>query len=113
MKLNFEQTDRRNEEERSSEERKHTEEVTFLKKTNAQLKVVQELCRFQLKIFKLRNFLSLSVAIGGYYCTKKIKYLSFESKFVSMYRFCSIFIKENFKRLQHKTSIEYFSSTIS
>lgn len=39
MTLSFDQTQRRTEEEKESEERKHTEEVTFLKKTNAQLKV--------------------------------------------------------------------------
>ncbi|KAJ6643656.1 putative inner dynein arm light chain, axonemal [Pseudolycoriella hygida] len=38
MQLSFDQIQRRNEEEKESEERKHTEEVTFLKKTNAQLK---------------------------------------------------------------------------
>lgn len=41
IKLTYEQTERRVQEERESEERKHTEEVTFLKKTNAQLKVKQ------------------------------------------------------------------------
>lgn len=39
MQLSFEQSQRRYEEEKTSEERKHNEEVTFLKKTNAQLKV--------------------------------------------------------------------------
>lgn len=39
MKHSFDQTERRYEEEKTSEERKHNEEVTFLKKTNAQLKV--------------------------------------------------------------------------
>ncbi|KAG4078742.1 hypothetical protein HA402_015332 [Bradysia odoriphaga] len=38
MKHSFGQTERRYEEEKTSEERKHTEEVAFLKKTNAQLK---------------------------------------------------------------------------
>ncbi|XP_037040794.1 putative inner dynein arm light chain, axonemal [Bradysia coprophila] len=38
MKYSFGQTERRYEEEKTSEERKHTEEVAFLKKTNAQLK---------------------------------------------------------------------------
>lgn len=39
MKHTHEQSERRYEEEKTSEERKHSEEVTFLKKTNAQLKV--------------------------------------------------------------------------
>lgn len=43
MKLSFEQTERRYEEEKSSEERKHSEEVAFLKKNNAQLKVHQQI----------------------------------------------------------------------
>lgn len=44
MKHSFDQTERRYEEEKTSEERKHTEEVTFLKKTNAQLKVLKRRC---------------------------------------------------------------------
>lgn len=39
MEHKAEQTERRNNEMKLSEERKHAEEVAFLKKTNAQLKV--------------------------------------------------------------------------
>lgn len=39
MKIRSEQTERRNAELQASEERKHAEEIAFLKKTNAQLKV--------------------------------------------------------------------------
>lgn len=39
MKIKAEQTERRNAELHASEERKHAEEIAFLKKTNAQLKV--------------------------------------------------------------------------
>lgn len=39
MKIVAEQTERRNAEMHASEERKHNEEIAFLKKTNAQLKV--------------------------------------------------------------------------
>lgn len=40
MEHKAEQTERRNNEMKLSEERKHAEEVAFLKKTNAQLKVI-------------------------------------------------------------------------
>lgn len=70
MKLTFEQTQRRNEEEKESEERKHTEEVTFLKKTNAQLKVAT---RTNSDFVKFIISLTFSVSIGGNYCAKKIK----------------------------------------
>lgn len=40
MKIKAEQTERRNAEMHASEERKHNEEIAFLKKTNAQLKVI-------------------------------------------------------------------------
>lgn len=39
MKMTAEQTERRNAEMHASEERKHNEEIAFLKKTNGQLKV--------------------------------------------------------------------------
>lgn len=39
MKIKAEQAERRNAELRASEEKKHAEEVAFLKKTNTQLKV--------------------------------------------------------------------------
>lgn len=70
--LEFDQIIRRNEEEKESEERKHTEEVTFLKKTNAQLKVqpknpdISWLVKLS---FKKKYF---SVSTGGNYCAKKI-----------------------------------------
>lgn len=75
LKLNFDQTERRNEEERTSEERKHTEEVAFLKKTNAQLKVVKNR-----RLFVRLNYLQFSflVSIGGNYY-KEMKFG--ESKF--------------------------------
>jgi dynein light intermediate chain, axonemal len=38
MKIKAEQSDRRNVELRTSEEKKHAEEIAFLKKTNSQLK---------------------------------------------------------------------------
>lgn len=38
MKIKADQAERRNAELRASEEKKHTEEVAFLKKTNTQLK---------------------------------------------------------------------------
>lgn len=40
LKQRAEQADRRAAETRLAEERKHTEEITFLKKTNQQLKVI-------------------------------------------------------------------------
>lgn len=40
MKIKAEQAERRNAELRASEEKKHAEEVAFLKKTNTQLKVI-------------------------------------------------------------------------
>lgn len=42
-----EQAERRAAELRSAEEKKHAEEIAFLKKTNAQLKVVLFLCSFK------------------------------------------------------------------
>lgn len=42
MKIKSEQTERRNAELRASEERKHNEEIAFLKKTNSQLKAQLE-----------------------------------------------------------------------
>uniref|UniRef100_A0A1A9V719 Inner dynein arm light chain, axonemal n=1 Tax=Glossina austeni TaxID=7395 RepID=A0A1A9V719_GLOAU len=42
MKINTEQTDRRNAELRAAEEKKYQEEIAFLKKTNAQLKAQLE-----------------------------------------------------------------------
>lgn len=42
MKLKADQAERRNAELRTSEEKKHAEEIAFLKKTNAQLKAQLE-----------------------------------------------------------------------
>lgn len=42
MKIKAEQAERRNAELRASEEKKHAEEVAFLKKTNTQLKVISD-----------------------------------------------------------------------
>lgn len=39
MKMKYNMLERRNEEMRVADEQRHTEEVTFLKKTNQQLKV--------------------------------------------------------------------------
>lgn len=39
MKVKADQAERRNAEMRESEEKKHAEEIAFLKKTNSQLKV--------------------------------------------------------------------------
>lgn len=42
MKIKAEQIERRNNELRASEEKKHAEEIAFLKKTNQQLKAQLE-----------------------------------------------------------------------
>lgn len=55
MKIKSEQSERRNAEIRASEERKHNEEIVFLKKTNAQLKV--NLIYFFLNLFSLIFFI--------------------------------------------------------
>lgn len=83
MKFTFDQTERRNEEERTSEERKHTEEVTFLKKTNAQLKVKKN-CWSELvsRSFSCFFFLSLN---WKELLRQKNKILSFGSKFQFKY----------------------------
>jgi dynein light intermediate chain len=43
MKVKADQAERRNSELRESEEKKHAEEIAFLKKTNSQLKVILKL----------------------------------------------------------------------
>lgn len=46
MKIKSDQAQRRNAELRASEEKKHAEEIVFLKKTSAQLKVGDDLIIF-------------------------------------------------------------------
>lgn len=72
MTLTFEQTTRRTEEEKASEERKHNEEITFLKKTNAQLKVYQAWFFAFREVLYFFLLVTCLVSIGGYNCAKKI-----------------------------------------
>lgn len=61
LRLKFDQAEKRSAELREAEEKKHMEEVQFLKKTNMQLKVrigVKNVC-FIFKPNKIRKYLYL------------------------------------------------------
>lgn len=71
MKIKSDQTERRNAELRASEERKHNEEIAFLKKTNAQLKVCRVYYFYIKRLY--RSFLKIAGPTRRNYCTKEIE----------------------------------------
>lgn len=99
MTLSFDQIQRRTEEEKESEERKHTEEVTFLKKTNAQLKVD----RHSLSVF-VKFYISFIVFSRNWrgLLRQKNKIASFESKFKFKYFVYCRVIKKNYSTQKYE-----------
>lgn len=70
MRHKFDLAEKRAAELKEAEERKYTEEIQFLKKTNLQLKVIEYLILRILYIFYIVLFFLDSV--GRYYSAKKI-----------------------------------------
>ncbi len=72
LKAKIDQIEKRNAEQRAAEEKKHAEDITFYKKTNQQLKVINFIYLLvQGPIFS--KFYSIKDSIRRNHCTKKIK----------------------------------------